>query len=126
PHVDVYVLQSLILRSSLYTILSLDSLRPHLHPPPFPTRRSSDLSNPPRASLPYTPKFADSSGWMNKPKNSRASKAKSPKTFPSGDRKSTRLNSSHGSISYAVFGLKKKKTTHQPIRKQRRGRPHRL
>src|SRR5208282_6649966 len=27
----------------------------------------------------------------------------------SGDRKSTRLNSSHGSISYAVFCLKKKK-----------------
>src|SRR5256884_749921 len=28
------------------------------------------------------------------------------------DRKSTRLNSSHGYISYAVFCLKKKKTTH--------------
>src|SRR5207245_7503420 len=28
---------------------------------------------------------------------------------PGGDRKSTRLNSSHGSISYAVFCLKKKK-----------------
>src|SRR5438128_9714193 len=27
------------------------------------------------------------------------------------DRKSTRLNSSHGSISYAVFSLKKKKKT---------------
>src|SRR4030042_493628 len=29
---------------------------------------------------------------------------------PEGDRKSTRLNSSHGYISYAVFCLKKKKT----------------
>src|SRR5687768_18508894 len=29
--------------------------------------------------------------------------------FPEGDRKSTRLNSSHGYISYAVFCLKKKK-----------------
>src|SRR5690348_17801652 len=29
---------------------------------------------------------------------------------PVGDRKSTRLNSSHPSISYAVFCLKKKKT----------------
>src|SRR5438128_136187 len=29
------------------------------------------------------------------------------------DRKSTRLNSSHGSISYAVFCLKKKKKTHE-------------
>src|SRR5438876_6243818 len=30
-----------------------------------------------------------------------------------GDRKSTRLNSSHPSISYAVFCLKKKKKTNQ-------------
>src|SRR2546427_3178856 len=29
-----------------------------------------------------------------------------------GDRKSTRLNSSHSQISYAVFCLKKKKKTH--------------
>src|SRR3989337_2869991 len=41
--------------------------------------------------------------------------------MPSGvqtcaDRKSTRLNSSHGSISYAVFCLKKKK---QPVRRRR-------
>src|SRR3712207_8781807 len=31
--------------------------------------------------------------------------------FPSADRKSTRLNSSHANISYAVFCLKKKKKT---------------
>src|SRR5207245_5117278 len=31
-----------------------------------------------------------------------------------GDRKSTRLNSSHGSISYAVFCLKKKMTEPAP------------
>src|SRR2546422_8481381 len=31
------------------------------------------------------------------------------------DRKSTRLNSSHGYISYAVFCLKKKKTTTIPV-----------
>src|SRR3989449_6300544 len=31
--------------------------------------------------------------------------------LPVGDRKSTRLNSSHGYISYAVFCLKKKKRT---------------
>src|SRR5207245_6489281 len=30
------------------------------------------------------------------------------------DRKSTRLNSSHGSISYAVFCLKKKNNSHMP------------
>src|SRR2546422_3772641 len=33
-----------------------------------------------------------------------------------GDRKSTRLNSSHGYISYAVFCLKKKKTSSPPTR----------
>src|SRR2546427_6808365 len=43
--------------------------------------------------------------------------AKSPSPRPaspeaSGDRKSTRLNSSHSQISYAVFCLKKKKTQH--------------
>src|SRR2546430_5813639 len=31
-----------------------------------------------------------------------------------GDRKSTRLNSSHSQISYAVFCLKKKKVSHVP------------
>src|SRR5688572_32151199 len=39
---------------------------------------------------------------------------KGRETIPSGwiDRKSTRLNSSHSQISYAVFCLKKKKNTH--------------
>src|SRR2546430_7458366 len=32
---------------------------------------------------------------------------------PKPDRKSTRLNSSHSQISYAVFCLKKKKNTHK-------------
>src|SRR4051794_41567294 len=44
------------------------------------------------------------------------------------DRKSTRLNSSHPSISYAVFCLKKKKThTHHrpmPNAPQQTGNPH--
>src|SRR3712207_7064365 len=31
------------------------------------------------------------------------------------DRKSTRLNSSHANISYAVFCLKKKKTSNTPL-----------
>src|SRR2546429_4438402 len=37
-----------------------------------------------------------------------------------GDRKSTRLNSSHGYISYAVFCLKKKKNDNLPMLPQRR------
>src|SRR5258707_14280299 len=44
--------------------------------------------------------------------------ARSPhQAHPStGDRKSTRLNSSHANISYAVFCLKKKKNTRKPQR----------
>src|SRR5690242_21039563 len=38
-----------------------------------------------------------------------------------GDRKSTRLNSSHMSISYAVFCLKKKKNTKNIKRKNKKG-----
>src|SRR5437867_8478893 len=34
-------------------------------------------------------------------------------SYPGGDRKSTRLNSSHRTISYAVFCLKKKKKTNK-------------
>src|SRR2546422_2564204 len=44
------------------------------------------------------------------PPGNRASAARG-RRFPGGDRKSTRLNSSHGYISYAVFCLKKKKKT---------------
>src|SRR2546422_6877062 len=40
------------------------------------------------------------------------------------DRKSTRLNSSHGYISYAVFCLKKKKNNQERQRSQHRGTQH--
>src|SRR3712207_7527564 len=42
---------------------------------------------------------------------------------PSEDRKSTRLNSSHANISYAVFCLKKQKYVPQRILLQPRTRP---
>src|SRR3712207_5134576 len=38
-----------------------------------------------------------------------------PRALPSLDRKSTRLNSSHANISYAVFCLKKNNSTKQPL-----------
>src|SRR5713101_8723277 len=49
----------------------------------------------------------------------------SPTSSP-GDRKSTRLNSSHMSISYAVFCLKKKKkkTTHNCKKKKKKKKTH--
>src|SRR2546429_4205270 len=43
-----------------------------------------------------------------------AGAAASPRGVARGDRKSTRLNSSHGYISYAVFCLKKKKKGLRP------------
>src|SRR5690242_21074212 len=43
----------------------------------------------------------------------RLMKGIAPGLDPKADRKSTRLNSSHMSISYAVFCLKKKKSIHQ-------------
>src|SRR5437868_9081614 len=43
-------------------------------------------------------------------------------TVKMSDRKSTRLNSSHVSISYAVFCLKKKKKTENTTKEQRRSR----
>src|SRR5258708_18645125 len=43
---------------------------------------------------------------------------------PKRDRKSTRLNSSHQIISYAVFCLKKKKVTDTRLSHLRASRPH--
>src|SRR5205085_7906137 len=90
----------------------------HLHS--FPTRRSSDLSAR-RCSMPCrhsmrrsftTPKPPRNSilrrcAWRCPPvKRCRPSYSAASKNV---DRKSTRLNSSHSQISYAVFCLKKKK-----------------
>src|SRR6266571_6364352 len=49
------------------------------------------------------------------PGGSAAGRRRSLRARRPGDRKSTRLNSSHMSISYAVFCLKKKKTQHNPF-----------
>src|SRR5690242_21866691 len=63
------------------------------------------IRRPPRSTLfPYTTLFR--SGCWAEPCCSRTGSCWSP----GSDRKSTRLNSSHMSISYAVFCLKKKKT----------------
>src|SRR5215208_7297793 len=43
---------------------------------------------------------------------------------PPLDRKSTRLNSSHVAISYAVFCLKKKKTNHTPSHRHKHATGH--
>src|SRR5699024_12325282 len=69
--------------------------RPHL--PSFPTRRSSDLPH-----LPARP-------GPRMGRQSAVGRRQSREERDGRDRKSTRLNSSHVSISYAVFCLKTKK-----------------
>src|SRR2546427_2853015 len=71
------------------------------------------IRRPPRSPLfPYTTLFrsigtATACGWSVG--ETYAGSSESPRATSSGDRKSTRLNSSHSQISYAVFCLKKKK-----------------
>src|SRR2546427_9423647 len=71
------------------------------------------IRRPPRSTLfPYTTLFR--SQTFRLPGNAgRAASAgtSGDQSTPSPDRKSTRLNSSHSQISYAVFCLKKKKKT---------------
>src|SRR5438067_6985779 len=73
---------------------------------------------PPRSTLfPYTTLFRSRSACTpSRPvsANSSLTVRRSPFTIKLEDRKSTRLNSSHVSISYAVFCLKKKKKEHRP------------
>src|SRR2546422_8566384 len=90
------------------------------------------IRRPPRSTLfPYTTLFrSSSSGGLRFTETTApliSAVGWSPsKTFTgseqSGDRKSTRLNSSHGYISYAVFCLKKKKNR-QPDTTVLRHRP---
>src|SRR5438128_3137396 len=67
------------------------------------------IRRPPRSTLfPYTTLFRSYQEAPLRPCSQRPlSISMERQTL---DRKSTRLNSSHGSISYAVFCLKKKKT----------------
>src|SRR2546422_3161469 len=72
------------------------------------------IRRPPRSTLfPYTTLFRSIACIGDGNDGARAIATKLGMTAlgsgPPGDRKSTRLNSSHGYISYAVFCLKKKK-----------------
>src|SRR5258707_8537895 len=75
------------------------------------------IRRPPRSTLfPYTTLFRSISTGRrvigrNDCRNGILHKAGAGKGG-TGDRKSTRLNSSHANISYAVFCLKKKKNRH--------------
>src|SRR2546430_13557618 len=85
------------------------------------------IRRPPRSTLfPYTTLFRSLVGSRAAPSWATAGggkpgwmswheeRALAARGFEIGDRKSTRLNSSHSQISYAVFCLKKKKMTVLP------------
>src|SRR2546429_5565352 len=91
------------------------------------------IRRPPRSTLfPYTTLFrslfmrlmcrpakpARSAVWSNESDFTAQAAA--------GDRKSTRLNSSHGYISYAVFCLKKKKTADADLIAATTDQPHHM
>src|SRR2546426_7240184 len=87
------------------------------------------IRRPPRSTLfPYTTLFRSdvsvrerqkqvppAGGIRHPPAVRRDDAAAFGWRMPPADRKSTRLNSSHLVISYAVFCLKKKKTSTSPI-----------
>src|SRR3712207_7395011 len=87
------------------------------------------IRRPPRSTLfPYTTLFRSHDGEVvssvgsdtrlsprtahRRRPNSTSARITAPPMSPQVDRKSTRLNSSHANISYAVFCLKKKKKTY--------------
>src|SRR2546428_7639063 len=74
----------------------------------FPTRRSSDLIGPcgRRCSTRHGGRFVDRLLCY------------AEQSVDEADRKSTRLNSSHDQISYAVFCLKKKKPRYLEFRQR--------
>src|SRR2546429_2413157 len=98
------------------------------------------IRRPPRSTLfPYTTLFRSRTAAARKLRETRAKRkqkegccraepekrAYEPPSvvflsLDQGDRKSTRLNSSHGYISYAVFCLKKKMNTNPQLRSVRR------
>src|SRR5207244_11875091 len=105
--------------STSYPPLSSYSPAPPTHLPSFPTRRSSDLEvhfRCPGGNFRYRLRRRFRPGDPCAPAGCRSDKLRLPGRddlvvlhWLCLDRKSTRLNSSHQIISYAVFCLKKKK-----------------
>src|SRR5688572_31433636 len=95
-------------------------------PPPrstlFPYTTLFRSRRPPPAPLGYGPKARSAPSPRDHPTTKRnlnlgrekpSGLRSAPVIACTGDRKSTRLNSSHSQISYAVFCLKKKKKKNQ-------------
>src|SRR2546430_6381402 len=77
------------------------------------------IRRPPRSTLfPYTTLFRSARCTPRPPPQTGDTKKEAPaarNAAPCPDRKSTRLNSSHSQISYAVFCLKKKKKSYTQL-----------
>src|SRR5205814_9506748 len=99
----------------------------------FPTRRSSDLgytnNTTPYASGTGSPAYGDISllgdsgtllNWTHFNDNWTYNASDIITCQAAGDRKSTRLNSCHLGISYAVFCLKKKKKKQKKIKQKKK------
>src|SRR5690348_17767791 len=90
------------------------------------------IRRPPRSTLfPYTTLFRsqetarkDGARWQISQQELKSSSSKMTLVSRTSDRKSTRLNSSHPSISYAVFCLKKKKKNTLNIKIREHPDPH--
>src|SRR6266705_6943196 len=85
------------------------------------------IRRPPRSTLfPYTTLFRSRACAVRRYRRGRH-RDRSPRVASPEDRKSTRLNYSHRTISYAVFYLKKKKTsenTHKINKKKNKKKKH--
>src|SRR3712207_7555762 len=94
--------------TEIYTLSLHDAL------PIFMLRTQSTRTAPATAPEPPASRTVEGDGWTSPaPELTAALPAVRPDEPDAGtrDRKSTRLNSSHANISYAVFCLKKKNTT---------------
>src|SRR5476651_1425444 len=81
------------------------------------------IRRPPRSTLfPYTTLFRSASRWGWRRRRTAYAAQKRNDLRVGEDRKSTRLNSSHANISYAVFCSKKKNHDGQPQRRDAKSR----
>src|SRR5690606_42106048 len=101
----------------LFSLLFIQCYLAHQYLHSFPTRRSSDLKCPNTLSATekktivqnFQPLQHQSVFFSHIKYSKMVYNQKGEKLLEDLDRKSTRLNSSHVKISYAVFCLKKKK-----------------
>src|SRR5438876_4241854 len=93
---------------TIFCVVFFESSRHHRDLHSFPTRRTSDLVSPLPEAQPGP------GGPQRKDLSTPPGRATTGRSRQILDRKSTRLNSSHPSISYAVLRLKQKKYINTP------------